>query len=493
LVAADGLMPMHSVPELLAHAAELGLHELRIAWFDLHGTARCKTLVLGPQPRRQAALASALSSGLGMVSTLLLKDTADRTAFAVFDGDAALAAAVGLPGGAGNVLLQPDLTRLHVLPWAPQTGWLRADVCAASGTPLACDPRQALCRATAALQAAGHSLHCGLEVEFHIYRISQDQLGASEAAWPTEPPEVRLLHPGWQLLGEAHANLAAEALQIVRHTALGLGLPLTSLEIEIGPSQFEAVFEPQPALLAADTLLLFRSAVRQALRRAGYHASFVCKPPLPGAVASGWHLHHSVVHDSGANAFALEPAAVGASASGLSTFGQHWLAGLLAHAPGMAALCAPTLPAYNRYQGSLMAPQAAVWAHDNRGAMLRVLAPAGGASAASTRIENRLPEPLANPYLCMAAHVWAGLDGVQRALLPPPPSAAPYAAEQGGTRLPQTLAEALDALQADAVLQACLGAPMARVFDGIKRQELARHAAAEQPEVWLRREYFGRY
>jgi glutamine synthetase len=79
----------------------------------------------------------------------------------------------------------------------------------------------------------------------------------------------------------------------------------------------------------------------------------------------------------------------------------------------MAALCAPTIPAYSRFQGSLMAPQAAVWGRDNRGAMLRVVGDRPGEASSATRIENRLGEPLANPYLMIAAHVFAGLDGLQ--------------------------------------------------------------------------------
>ena len=123
------------------------------------------------------------------------------------------------------------------------------------------------------------------------------------AAGPASPPTLRHTHPGWHLLSEGHADLCDEALQIVRSTALGLGLPLRSLEIEMGPSQFEAVFAPTDALTAADQMLALRNGVRQALRRAGYQASFVCKPPLAGSVASGWHLHQSLVDGEGRNAF----------------------------------------------------------------------------------------------------------------------------------------------------------------------------------------------
>jgi len=475
-----------------------GIEQLRLAWADLHGTLRGKTVVGGAD-----AMAQALLGGVGLVSTLLLKDTADRTAFQVFEPTAhaatrALFAAGGGAGGAGfgaanNVQLLPDPSSYTVLPWADATAWVRCDPVWANGSAVQADPRGVLLRAVAALQAAGYALRCGLEVEFHIYRITDEGLAAADAAWPAEPPSVALLHPGYTLLSEAHADLCAEALGIVRRTALGLGLPLRSMEIEFGPSQFEAVFAPTDALTAADQMMLFRNGLRQALRRAGYHASFVCRPPLPLAVASGWHLHQSLTDLQGRNAMQLASAAGVAPAAGdarhsLSQSGAHWLAGLLAHAAGMTALCAPTLSAYSRYQGSLMAPQAVVWGRDNRGAMLRVVGEPGDPA---TRVENRIAEPMANPYLAIAAQIWAGLDGLQRERDPGPATETPYIGS--AARLPGTLDEALDALAGDAVLQAGLGPVMGLVYDTIKRQELARHAQAEDSAQWQRREYFGRY
>ena len=475
----------HGAPrEAAVHAVLQSLRDeafdqVRVAWADLHGSFRCKTLV------GIDAVAAAFDDGVGMVSTLLLKDTADRTAFKVFEPG-------GLPelpgfAAASNVLMLPDPGSLQRLPWAAGTAWLRAEPWFADGAPVEVDPRRVLQRALATLGDAGFRLRCGLEVEFHIYRITDDGLAVDDAAWPAEPPGLRLLHPGYQLLSEAWTDLADDALAIVRRTALSLDLPLQSLEIELGPSQFEAVFAPTDALTAADQMLLFRNHTRQALRRAGYHASFVCRPPDPpcaNAVASGWHLHHSLVDGQGGNAFA-------ADGSSLSLTGQHWLAGLLAHAQGMAALCAPTIPAYSRFQGSLMAPQAAVWGRDNRGAMLRVVGDCPGEASAATRIENRLGEPLANPYLTIAAHVFAGLDGLRRGLQPGAASESPYA--PGQPALPATLGAALDALAGDDVLQQGLGRGMSHVLQTVKRQELARYEQATDKAAWLRREYFSRF
>lgn len=492
---------------VLRQVHDAGIEQVRVAWADLHGSYRSKTVVCSgdaspgasegasqgasqdaSEAARDNALAHALQQGVGMVSTLLLKDTADRTAFKIFE-PGALAKLPGF-GQANNLLLLPDPASFTVLPWAAHTGWLRAEAFWEDGSVVEVDPRRVLQRALAALAEQGYGLKCGLEIEFHIYRITDDGLAVEAAGWPAEPPALRHTHPGYRLLAEEHADLLDEALAIVRRTALGLGLPLRSLEIEFGPSQVEAVFAATDALTAADQLLQFRNAMRQALRRAGFYASFVCKPPLPHSVASGWHLHQSLVDRDGHNMMAR--AAPNGNEQGarlwLSDAGAHWLAGLLAHAPALAALCAPSIPAYSRFRASTMAPQAAVWGRDNRGAMLRVI---GGPGDVATRIENRIGEPMANPYLAIAAQVWAGLHGLQHRLQAPPEAGAPY--DPAHPLLPATLHEALQALAQDPVLQQGLGAPLMQVYQAVKQQELAHHAQAEDKALWERCEYFGRY
>lgn len=472
--------------QLLQQLQAHGVEQVRIGWCDLHGMLRGKTLM-------PAALPSALHEGLSMVSTLLLKDTSDRTVFKIFER----ATQDEWPGflslfGAGNLLLLPDPDSLVMLPWAPGTAWLRAQPWFADGTPVAVDPRRVLQTALARLADAGFGLRCGLEIEFHIYRIRQESLDPARADWPGEPPQVELLHPGYNLLSEAWADRAHEALAIVRRTAQGLGLPLRSLEIELGPSQFEAVFDVADALTAADRMVLFRNGVQQALRRAGYHATFMCRPPFASIMSSGWHLHQSLVGPDGRNAFMRDAAAPGADARDargtLSDTGVHWLAGLLQHAAAAAVFGCSTVNAYARLRPNALAPLAALWGRDNRGAMLRVL---GGPGDAGTRIENRIGEPMANPYLYLASQIHAGHDGLQQKLLPPLATEAPYA--DGGPRLPTSLDAALDALDGSAVMAAGFGADLLRLYARIKRSEALRYAQAEDAADWQRREYFGRY
>jgi glutamine synthetase len=471
------------------------MEQVRFVWCDLHGVTRGKTLMA-------SAVARALREGVGMVSTLMLKDTSDRTAYPVFERDGTAA----LPGfgQANNLLLLADPTSFKQLPWAPNTGWLQCQPWFDNGTPVELDTRRVLQHALARLASAGFGLRCGLEVEFHIYRVTDTaaQLEPAQAAWPGQPPALALVHPGYNLLGEAWADMADEPLRVVQNTAQALGLPLTSLEIELGPSQVEAVFEATDALTAADNMVVFRNAVKQALRRAGYHATFMCRPPFPNIMSSGWHLHQSLIRlpdaasslvepHPGTNAFVRSSPAPGTSvldaSHTLSDAGAQYLAGLLAHARGVSAFCTPTANGYGRFRPHALAPQSILWGRDNRGAMLRVI---GAANDNATRIENRIGEPAANPYLYIAAQIHAGLDGIQRALAPPPATQAPYG--PGAAPLPTSLGEALDALAADTTMADSFGSEFVHYFTRIKQAEATRRAAADDTEEFDRREYLSR-
>mgnify|MGYP001627496417 CR=1 FL=1 len=469
--------------EHLAQSA--GIELVRIAWCDLHGVTRGKTLAI-------QGLRRALMDGVGMVGTLMLKDSSDRTAWRVFEPGGI----DELPGfaGASNLLLMAEPASWRVLPWAGRTAWLQGQPWFQDATPVPLDSRRVLQAALDRLARRGWGLRCGLEVEFHIYRIEDEQatLDPHRAAWPGEPPRVSMVHPGYNLLAENWFDRAEAPLRIVQHTAQALGLPLSSLEIELGPSQVEAVFDATDALTAADNMVLLRNGVRQALHRAGYHATFMCRPPFPNIMSSGWHLHQSLVDlATGENLFRRGHPAPGSTATEarhtLSDLGAQWLAGLLAHARGMAVFCTPTINGYGRFRPNALAPQAVLWGRDNRGAMLRLV---GGGGDPATRIENRIGEPAANPYLYMAAQIHAGLDGVERGLEPPPGTEAPYA--PADAMLPRDLGEALDALAADATLATAFGPGFVAYLDRIKRAEIDRHAQAQDKEEFERREYFSR-
>jgi glutamine synthetase len=476
------------------HAAARALRErlaagdidfVRFSWCDLHGIARGKTLLL-------AEALNALDNGLRMVGTLLLKDTAHRTAFGVFQagGGQALQALAG----AADVLMVPDPLSFQVLPWATRTAWLQCEAFLPDGQETGLDPRQILGKQLLKLEQAGFQYQCGLELEFHIYRLNAEQpaLEPQQASWPPPAPEVSLLHPGYNLLTEQYTDQMDAPLAIVAQTAQALGLPLISLEIELGPSQVEAVFAPQTGMQSADALFRFRNGVKQALRRAGYHATFMCRPRFENVMSSGWHLHQSLADAQGHNAFALSGAQPGGAttqaSSHMSGIGEHFLAGLLEHASACAALATPTLNGYGRYQPNALAPQHIVWGVDNRGAMLRVLGHGSGVGAAATRIENRIGESAANPYLYMASQIAAGLDGMERQLQAPPAETEPYASR--AAKLPSSLGAALEALQASSLMRGSLGDGMVDHFCAIKSFEIARCAKAADVAQWEQREYF---
>jgi glutamine synthetase len=454
---------------LLDEIARRGIEAVRFSFADLHGILRGKTIAA-------AEVQGALEYGVGFPSSLLAKDTSNKTVFPVFTPGAGL----GMPElqGAADALMIADPHTWRVLPWAQATGWVLCDVYFADGRPAPFATRELLKRALARLERDGYGYSAGLEIEFHIFRLLDPRLAPADAGQPGSPPEVALLSSGYQLLAETRYDLLEPALEILRRGLAGLGLPLRSFECEYGPSQVEVTLGALPGLACADAMTLFRGAAKQVLRRHGYHATFMCRPKLPNVMSSGWHLHQSLVRLSdGANAF------VPAEGETLSPAGMRFLGGLLAHARGAAALATPTINGYKRYRPLSLAPDHVVWGRDNRGALLRVL---GGPGDSRTRIENRIGEPAANPYLYLASQIHAGLDGLARNLDPGPPDSAPY--DSKAPLLPRTLEEAIGELKKDAVLRDGLGAGFVDYYCRIKEAEIARFNL--EVSEWEQREYF---
>ena len=186
-----------------------------------------------------------------------------------------------------------------------------------------------------------------------------------------------------------------------------LGLGLRSIENEWGPGQVECTFAPRTALEAADNVLLFRTATRQICRRLGYFATFMCRPALKGFYSSGWHLHQSLIDAStGANLFMPQTARRNSfAARPIVSRGS-----VCSTRCPATVFATPTVNGYRRFRPNSLAPDRATWAYDHRGAMIRVL---GGPDDPATRLENRIGEPAANPYLYILSQVVAGLAGIE--------------------------------------------------------------------------------
>jgi glutamine synthetase len=447
---------------------EQGLEVVRLSFPDQHGILRGKQLMAGDAGR-------AMRNGCNITTTLLVKDTSQRSVFAVFTPGGGVGMAQ-MQGGA-DFLMIPDPTTFRVLPWAPKTGWVLCDLYFQNGEPVPFSTRHLYRKVLGELADAGFDYMAGLEVEFHVFKIVSERLDPADATWPPEAPEVKLLAPGYAYLTETRFDQIEPILEAVRRDVVALGLPLRSVEIELGPSQCEFTFHPQVGLAPADTMMLFRNAVKQSCRRQGYLASFMCRPKLPNVMSSGWHLHQSLRERGGeANAFmaANEP---------LSPIGRHFLGGLLAHARAAAAFTTPTINGYKRYRAYALAPDRVIWGHDNRGVMIRAL---GGKGDQATRLENRVGEPAANPYLYMAAQIVTGRDGIARKLDPGPSADTPY--ETQAPLLPKTLEEALAALAEDRCFADGFGQAFVDYYLTIKRAELARYHA--EVTEWEQKEYF---
>jgi glutamine synthetase len=447
---------------------EQNLEVIRFSFPDQHGILRGKMLIAEEALR-------CLENGV--TTTMLAKDTSHRTVFPVFTAGGGF----GIPEmqGAADVLMIPDPSTFRVLPWASATGWLMCDLHFADGRPVPFATRNLFKGVLADLTARGYDFVAGLEVECHIFRNEDTGMAPEDAGQPGRPPDVSLLSHGYQYLTEQRYDQMEPVLEFIRRDVMALGLPLRSVEVEYGPSQCEFTFAPTVGLTPADSMVLFRSAVKQICQRRGYHATFMCRPKIPNVVSSGWHLHQSLVsRASGKNAFMSDT-----GGELLSPLGRGYLAGLLTHARAAAVFTTPTINGYKRYRSYSLAPDRAIWGRDNRGAMIRVL---GGAGDSATRLENRVGEPAANPYLYMSSQILAGLDGVDRALDPGPSADTPY--ESDAPLLPKSLREAVFALKDDPFFRNAMGSTMVDYYTHIKLAEIERF----QSEVsdWEQREYF---
>ena len=455
---------------LAAIVQEKRLETIRLSFADQHGILRGKTLIA-------AEAVASLESGCSITTTMLAKDTSHRTVFPVFTAGGGFG--MKEMEGAADFMMVPDPTTFRVLPWSPTSGWVLCDIYFGNGKPVPFSTRQLYRSVLNKLGERGYDFVAGLEVEFHLFKLEDTHMAPQYATQPGEPPSVSLLSHGYQYLTEQRYDQMEGPLDIIRRDVLALGLPLRSVEVEFGPSQCEFTFAPTKGIEPADNMVLFRSAVKQIARRHGYHATFMCRPKLPNVFASGWHLHQSLVSRAdGRNAFMATD-----GNESLSPLARNYLAGLLAHARAATVFTTPTINGYKRYRSYSLAPDRAIWGRDNRGVMIRVL---GATNDPATRLENRVGEPAANPYLYMASQIFSGLDGVDRKLDPPLSADTPY--ETKADLLPKSLREAVYALDDDPFFREQLGAAFVDYYVTIKNAEIERFQA--EVSDWEQREYF---
>jgi glutamine synthetase len=449
------------------------IRRVRVGWGDQHGIVRGKTV-------SSAEFASVMRNGKDFQLVTAIFDTTNHPIVAPFGAENHLniPEMIGLPDG----VLVPDPATFHVLPWAPGTGWILADAYFRSGAPCPLSTRQLLRNQLGLLAEEGYGMTVGLEFEFYVFKLLNPRLAPEESGYPPVPPDVGMISHGYQYLTETRGDEIHEVLSLLEENLINLGLPVASIEDEWGPGQCEITFSPLPALEAADSALLFRTAVKQICRRNGYHASFMAVPKVANAFPSGWHLHQSLQKiNGGGNAFVASE-----GENPLSELGMHYLGGLLANAGGTSLLTTPTINGYKRQRPDGFAPIKAAWARENRGAMLRVI---GGPGDSGSRIENRVGEPCANPYLYIASQLIAGRDGIRLRLSPGEPATAAYLADR--PILPASLFAALEAFRDSAVMRAALGESFHHYYLSLKQFEADRFLAAVTD--WEHTEYFEIY
>ncbi|MEA2902847.1 MAG: glutamine synthetase [Alphaproteobacteria bacterium] len=458
---------------------------IRLAWADPHGASRAKAVT-------PPAFVAALNAGYNINVATTTLDSANARTFSSFTrgGGMGLAEMTGSP----NLTIVPDPATFRVLPWAPGVGWILCDEYFNTGVPFHFSPRHLLRRQLRRLADRRMGYVVGLEVEWYLLRVVQDQLTEDNIGAPgtrgqplkTTPPE-----PGYSYHSESNMDLMQPVLSALTEAFEAIDLPLRSVENEWGPGQVECTFAAGDALTTADNLLLFRTATRQICRRLGHSATFMCRPRLKGYYSSGWHLHQSLIDAvSGQNLLMPDRAA-----DVLSLLGRHFTGGLLQQAAPATAFTTPTVNGYRRFRPNSLAPDRATWCYDHRGVMIRAL---GGPGDPATRLENRVGEPAANPYLFMASQIVAGLDGADNALDPGPQSDEPYTSDR--PLLPNSLPAALDALEQSPLFRREFGDVFIDYFLKLKRNEAGRFRqwlaeagvedTGDETTEWEQREYF---
>ena len=473
--------------KIAATMKEKNLRTVRVSIADPQGKLRSKTVLPG-------MLKSVLKNGLDFTSAQFNFDSAEGIAYNPFtdDGGVGMTQMAGFP----DVILVPDPLTFRVLPWAEDCGWVLGDMYFNDGTPVPFDARHKLKQAVAALKEIGYDYVAGLEVEFYVTRVLDQHLAPhhmGNLGVPPTPPSVEAIGRGYAYQSEEHQDQIDSLLNILARHCEALGLPLRTMEDEMGPGQLEFTFEPQSGLDAADTMVLFRSMVKQVCARMGLHATFMARPGLENFCASGWHLHQSVTDAEGKNAFAAPADAQ----TLLSEIGEHFVGGLLAHAIEASIFCTPTVNGYKRRKPNSLAPDRVTWGYDNRAAMCRVQ---GGPGDPSSHVENCIGEPAANPYLYLACQIAAGRDGIVRKLSPGPLESSPYTAVDRPL-LPKTLMDAMSSLREGTFYRGTFGDQFVEWLLGVKQSEVNRFLAAEpnwadKPDEvtdWEHREYFTRY
>ncbi len=417
---------------------EQGIDVVRLGYADIIGTDRSRDVLVNHFAR---------TVGSGVAFCRSVYGTTPRGGVVDIEG--------GLSDGLPDILAFPDIDTLLPIPWEPGVAHCVADMFNPDGSPSAESPRAVLRSVVKAYAELDIAPIVGPELEFYVLEESK------------KSPS------GWQRYGEGTGNVYVsgrkgdpENVLLNSLRRLGeYGIEVVAANHEFSSGQFEINLWHGEALDAADRAHRFKAAVKEMALMQGRLATFMPKP-FNDEGGSGYHLHFSMWSTDGKTPLFDDPE----GQHGLSKLARHAVAGILAHAPALAAVCNPTINSYKRFGPDTLAPWLIDWGMDNRSAMVRIPPERGSAS----RMELRLGDASANSYLAIAGMLAAALLGI-RAELEPPEALVGYGYDvTKADKLPSTLGQALDALEADTEFKAALGVPFVNAFLTYKRDEIDR-------------------
>jgi len=375
--------------------------------------------------------------------------------------------------------LYPDLDSFVIFPWAVERGKVARLICDIhnpDGSPFVGDPRGVLEHALAHARAMGFDeFNVGLEAEFFLFQTDSEGKPTTRTN-----DEAGYFDLGPLDHGEATRRGICLALE-------KMGYEIEASHHEVAQGQHEIDFKYAPALECADKIMTFKLAVKTIAMRDGLHATFMPKP-IFGINGSGMHTNMSLFRE-GRNVFYDEN-----GEKGLSKECYAFIAGLLAHTRGMAAITNPLVNSYKRLVPGYEAPCYMAWSASNRSALIRIPASRGQ----STRVELRCPDPACNPYLALAVCLMAGLDGIERGLTPPPEITENIFAMTPATRrrrgieaLPGSLEEALACMRRDKLVMDTLGPHVSGQYIAGKQAEWDEYRT--RVSSWERDKYIMNY
>lgn len=370
-------------------------------------------------------------------------------------------------GPVGEIRLVPDPASFCLLPYAPHSAAMMCDMLSLDRRPWAACPRSFLKRMIERAAGQGLTIQASLENEFSLLRPAGDG--------HYTPIDTALCFSSIAM------TAAAEVMNDIIAALEVQGISIDGYYPELGHGQHELPIRHAAALRAADNQIWFRETVRNVAQQHGLLASLAPKP-LPEQAGNGCHIHWSVWDPAGLTNLLYDPA----DRYHLSQLGYHFIAGVLAHLPGLLALTAPSYNSYRRLQPHFWSSAYTAWGPDNREAAVRVVSALWGQEAGSVNLELKASDPSNNPYLALGGLIAAGLDGIARELHPGEPTlidpgnySDAERAELGIVRFPTTQAAALDALEKDEVLMEALGLELGRAYLAVKRSEYEAFAAED--------------